>query len=150
MHNQTSVLCHQQNQALTETCIHDDYTAKRKFSNKLQRQSTWIQAFCPGVNMDRNYSDTSTLTPSDENSESSYDQSSSPVKCECGKTLESGWSCENCRRNCPYCNRMLTTDPEDYCTRCYRYCTQHGAYLIISLSPTENSSAKVCPKCAES
>ncbi|KAI9028227.1 hypothetical protein CLU79DRAFT_738335 [Phycomyces nitens] len=83
-----------------------------------------------------------------ENKDSS-EQTSSPITCQCGKPLESGWDCENCRRNCSHCNRALTTDPEDYCTRCYRYCSTHGAYSIIASPPVGDSSSKTCPSCID-
>ncbi|KAI8888632.1 hypothetical protein K501DRAFT_127391, partial [Backusella circina FSU 941] len=48
--------------------------------------------------------------------------------CECGRELDSGWNCSNCRRQCTICNRSLSTDPSDYCERCFRKCEEHGLY----------------------
>lgn len=61
------------------------------------------------------------------------------TRCECGIELSIGWQCENCRVNCPECNRALTKDPEDYCTRCNTKCQMHGLYKL--------SAYKVCPQC---
>jgi hypothetical protein len=61
------------------------------------------------------------------------------VRCECGIKLTKGWQCENCRVNCPDCNRALTKNPEDYCTRCNIKCLKHGLFKL--------SLHKSCPQC---
>lgn len=61
------------------------------------------------------------------------------TRCECGIELSIGWQCENCRVTCPECNRALTKDPEDYCTRCNTKCQTHGLF--------KSSAHKVCPQC---
>ena len=64
---------------------------------------------------------------------------------ECGNILGPGWQCESCRRSCPYCNRALTTDPNDYCERCFRYCDKHDIiYLIVN---SETQEGPKCPEC---
>ena len=62
---------------------------------------------------------------------------------DCDRVLGPGWQCKSCRRNCPHCNRALTTDPNDYCGRCFRKCVKHG--IIYSLVTGEG-----CPKCSKS
>lgn len=62
---------------------------------------------------------------------------------DCGKVLGPGWQCSSCRRSCPHCNRALTTDPDDYCGRCFRKCDKHG--IVYSLISGEG-----CPKCSKS
>jgi hypothetical protein len=67
----------------------------------------------------------------DESDESDdYDQfDTTDNVCGCGKTLAKGWVCHDCRIQCPGCNRALSTDPEDYCSRCYFKCQEHGLVL---------------------
>ncbi|CDH60506.1 predicted protein [Lichtheimia corymbifera JMRC:FSU:9682] len=62
---------------------------------------------------------------------------------DCGRVLGPGWQCSSCRRSCPHCNRALTTDPDDYCGRCFRKCVKHG--IVYSLI-----SGNGCPKCSKS
>lgn len=62
---------------------------------------------------------------------------------DCGRVLGPGWQCSSCRRSCPHCNRALTTDPDDYCGRCFRKCIKHG--IVYSLI-----SGDGCPKCSKS
>lgn len=61
------------------------------------------------------------------------------TRCECGIELSIGWQCQNCRVNCSECNRALTKDPEDYCTRCNTKCQMHGLFKL--------SVHKTCPQC---
>ncbi|KAI8150437.1 hypothetical protein BJV82DRAFT_587180 [Fennellomyces sp. T-0311] len=68
-----------------------------------------------------------------------------PAVCECGRTLTAGWQCEYCRRNCPYCHRALTTDPQDYCDRCFRLCNIHGLYLYYNIKTGQRMDG--CPSC---
>lgn len=77
----------------------------------------------------------------------SEDDGEAPLCGECGRTLGPGWFCESCRRACPYCNRALSSDPNDYCTRCHRKCDRHNiVYPLVSLQP--NNQTGQCPECA--
>ncbi|KAG1439788.1 hypothetical protein G6F56_012173 [Rhizopus delemar] len=53
---------------------------------------------------------------SSEEEEEDYDDELSESICACGKTLSAGWCCDDCRINCPTCNRALV--PEEVCGRC--------------------------------
>ncbi|KAG2206178.1 hypothetical protein INT46_007173 [Mucor plumbeus] len=61
------------------------------------------------------------------------------TRCGCGVILAKGWICDNCRINCSGCSRSLTTDPQDFCSRCNSQCQEHGLY--------RNDEFESCPKC---
>ena len=73
------------------------------------------------------------------------DYANIPAVCECGRTLTAGWQCNFCRKNCPYCHRALTTDPEDYCDRCFRLCKFHGLYHCYNVKTGYRRDH--CPSC---
>ncbi|KAI7851709.1 hypothetical protein BDC45DRAFT_571867 [Circinella umbellata] len=66
---------------------------------------------------------------------------------ECGEVLGPGWHCDTCRKSCPYCNRALGMDTNDYCERCFRYCDKHDTiYPIIN---SETQEGPKCPQCQQ-
>lgn len=54
-----------------------------------------------------------------------------PICGDCGKELDTGWNCSSCRRQCSICNRALSTNPDEFCERCYRLCQKHGLHSKI-------------------
>ncbi|KAI8147993.1 hypothetical protein BJV82DRAFT_664327 [Fennellomyces sp. T-0311] len=79
-------------------------------------------------------------------SANSTDYEDEEAECgECGRPLGPGWECESCRRNCPHCNRALTTDPNDYCERCFRKCDKHN--LVYSVVDKQEDQGPKCPEC---
>lgn len=76
-----------------------------------------------------------------ESEEEDYDQFDDlDTRCGCGVVLTKGWACDNCRISCPGCNRSLTNDPQDFCSRCNSQCQEHGLY--------KNDEFESCPQCA--
>ena len=76
----------------------------------------------------------------DDARDEDYDQFDDlETRCGCGVILKKGWACDNCRINCPGCNRSLTNDPQDFCSRCNSRCQEHGLY--------RNDEFESCPKC---
>ncbi|KAI8641704.1 hypothetical protein BD408DRAFT_417779 [Parasitella parasitica] len=79
-------------------------------------------------------------TTTDEIDDIHYDQfDNAETRCGCGMVLAQGWACDNCRISCPGCNRSLTDDPQDFCSRCSSQCPEHGLY--------KNEDFKSCPEC---
>ncbi|KAI9489093.1 hypothetical protein BDB00DRAFT_845149 [Zychaea mexicana] len=70
-----------------------------------------------------------------------------PAVCECGRTLMAGWQCNFCRKNCLYCHRALTTDPQDYCDRCFCLCNVHGLYHHYNVKT--GYRLVQCPSCQQ-
>ncbi|KAI9263283.1 hypothetical protein BDA99DRAFT_509809 [Phascolomyces articulosus] len=100
------------------------------------------------INPHRNSSTSPSPSPSPSSISTDYEQFEEETEAtcgECGRTLGPGWQCESCRRNCPHCNRALTTDPDDYCERCFRKCDKHN--IVYSIVDSETQEGPKCPEC---
>ncbi|KAI9490960.1 hypothetical protein BDB00DRAFT_835308 [Zychaea mexicana] len=92
----------------------------------------------------------SNTTPTTTDYEDFEDEETEATCGECGRPLGPGWQCESCRRNCPHCNRALTTDPDDFCERCFRKCDKHNIiYSIVDPGslPAGQEEGSKCPEC---
>lgn len=97
-----------------------------------QKKMSAITSDASTVDDDTINKDTTTDENEEEDEEEEEQDNNIAPVCECGRVLDSGWQCSNCRRQCPICNRVLSLDPDEYCERCYRRCDFHGLYTITT------------------
>lgn len=120
-------------------CLSSYYTQRQE--NKISLpHNNMIETKSALHNEFPNYSDKQTYESTDEEEDENNDMfDGSETRCECGIILAKGWQCDNCRVNCSDCNRALTKDPEDFCTRCNIKCQTHGLF--------KTSAHSACPQC---
>jgi hypothetical protein len=114
-------------------------TTKKK---KRRREKPFDLKLMSAITSDESSSDSNSNSAASESDEDEDNSQSNKAICgECGKELDTGWKCSACRKECPICNRALSTDPNEYCERCFKFCKYHGLYT------RQKDGSFICSQC---